>query len=214
MFGQPVAIDEAAYVTVTLAVVNLAHSQDQESDAEAIAVKLAAAGLGVVAGLDAAGFAGLDPSAIEEALLGATTAALEGIGELLGWHPSDPNCDGEVLTRTWVFPPHTLNGDPQLMGPVQETSKSPSECGQDPHSTVTYAALHGALLGLTLPLGRAAAISSVERGTQIFALGFDGRVWTTFFDSANPGPMAGGWSGWFPATATDCFPGHADRSRE
>ena len=42
------------------------------------------------------------------------------------------------------------------------------------------------------------AVSCVTRGTQIFALGEDCRVWTTFFYLVNLGPMADGWSNWFP----------------
>jgi Astacin (Peptidase family M12A) len=42
------------------------------------------------------------------------------------------------------------------------------------------------------------AVSSTPRGTQIFVLGTDSRVWTTFFDPQNPGPMSGGWANWFP----------------
>jgi hypothetical protein len=191
-------IDDTMFVTATLVVVNLAHSDNQDQDATAVALQVAGAVVGVVAGLDELGFAGLSPSEVETAVLGAVGSALEGIGELLGWHPSDPNCDGEVLSRVWAFPPGTLNGTPQSLGPVTETSRSPSECGQDPHSTVTYLAQPGAALEIAFPQGSVAAVSSTRRGSQVFALGPDQRVWTTFFDPTKLGPMAGGWSGWFP----------------
>ncbi|GEM_PF-3645430 len=200
-------IDDTTFVTVTLVVVNLAHSDNQASDAASIALKVGGAVVGVVGGLDAAGFAGLDPSKLEVGLLEATAAALEGIGELLGWHSSNPNCDGEVASRVWTFPPGVLTGGPQLLGPVVETSRSPSECGQDPHSTITYVATPGAALEVQLGRGPLAGVSSTQRGSQLFALGPEQQVWSTFFDPANLGPMAGGWSGWFPLGDRTFAPG-------
>ena len=139
--SSPVLIDDASFVTVTLAIVNLAHSDNQASDAAAVALKIGGAVIGVIGGLDAAGFAGLDdPSGLEADLLEGAASALEGIGEIFGWKPSNPNCDGEVATRVWTFPPGVLNGAQQLLGPVVETSQSPSECGQAPHATITYVA--------------------------------------------------------------------------
>src|SRR5690242_1022950 len=58
-------LDDSMFVTATLLVVNLAHSDDQEQDATAVALKIGGAVVGVVAGLDELGFAGLDPSELE-----------------------------------------------------------------------------------------------------------------------------------------------------
>jgi hypothetical protein len=52
--------------------------------------------------------------------------------------------------------------------------------------------------GNTFPVGPIGVVSSVQRGTQLFVLGLDQKVWTIFFDPANLGPVAGGWSNWFP----------------
>jgi hypothetical protein len=51
-------------------------------------------------------------------------------------HFSDPFCSGEIFTHPFLFPPLELK--PQTIGPLPETAKSPSDCGNDPHTTVTY----------------------------------------------------------------------------
>ena len=60
----------------------------------------------------------------------------------------------------------------------------------------------------TFPPGTSiGAVSSTPRGTQIFALGSDSRVWSTFFDPdrPNPDPASGGWAVWF-ALGPNTFP--------
>jgi hypothetical protein len=58
------------------------------------------------------------------------------------------------------------------------------------------------------PASKISAVSSTPRGTQIFVLGFDNKVWTTFFDPQNLGPMSGGWVPWFPM-GDNVFPPHS-----
>lgn len=58
------------------------------------------------------------------------------------------------------------------------------------------------------PASKVSAVSSTPRGTQIFVLGFDNKVWTTFFDPQNRGPMSGGWVPWFPM-GDNVFPPHS-----
>jgi hypothetical protein len=46
---------------------------------------------------------------------------------------------------------------------------------------------------------RISAISTVRGGISLFVTGFDGRVWTSFFDPDHPGPAErGGWVQWGP----------------
>ena len=52
------------------------------------------------------------------------------------------------------------------------------------------------------------ALTSTQRGSQVFVPGFDGRIWTIFFDPQHPGPVSGGWSGWFPL-GNNTFPSDA-----
>jgi hypothetical protein len=131
----PFDIDETALVTVTYTVLNGIGG----SDADAIALKIGGAVLGVLGGLEGANFAGLD-SKVEAEILSAVGGVLAGIGELIGISPSDPDCSGPVAVRTVSFPPGLLNGASQSLGPVIETQRSPSDCGNDPHSTVVYLA--------------------------------------------------------------------------
>ena len=43
------------------------------------------------------------------------------------------------------------------------------------------------------------ALSTKPNGTSLYVLGFDGQVWSTFFDPQNLGPARrGGWQHWFP----------------
>jgi hypothetical protein len=110
------------------------------SKADQIALKVAGVVLGVLAGLEATHFAGLVASKVEEGILAAVGGVLTAIGEIIGIHESNPNCEGPVAARTIVFLPGQLGGTTQSLGPVTETQRSPSDCGNDPHSTVVYVA--------------------------------------------------------------------------
>jgi hypothetical protein len=69
-------------------------------------------------------------------LLEAAGAVLGTVAAFIGIGDSDPNCDGTVLLRVLTFLPGELK--PQSIGPALETTRSPSECGNDPHTTVVY----------------------------------------------------------------------------
>jgi len=61
---------------------------------------------------------------------------LETIGEIVGIHSSDADCDGLVLFRHMDFLPGRLG--PVSDGPTVETTRSPSKCGNDPHIPMIY----------------------------------------------------------------------------
>jgi hypothetical protein len=199
VYAGPFEIDDNALVTVTFFVMNLAHSaaEDQRQQAEQIALGIGSAVLAVLAGAGALGVLTTKAKADEVlgALFGVASGVLGGLAGLLGFTPSDPNCNGEVLTRTFAFQPGELaKRESFTIGPAipPETAKSPSECGNDPHSTVIYG------IRAEPPARNVAAVSSTPRGTQIFALSEDRRMWTKFFDPQNHAPGEGGWSVWFP----------------
>jgi uncharacterized protein with PIN domain len=145
-YAGPFEIGDDELVTVTFFVVNLAHSaaDDQKRQAEQIALGVGSVVLATLSGI--AAFEAFKAKATAQALLaltsgvlGAVSGVLGGLAGILGWAPSDPNCNGEILTRTISFLPGELaQRDPLFIGPSLETAKSPSECGNDPHSTVTF----------------------------------------------------------------------------
>jgi hypothetical protein len=50
------------------------------------------------------------------------------------------------------------------------------------------------------------AVSTTEGGVSLFTLGYDGKVWSRFYDPRNLGPAdQGGWQGWF-ALGDNTFP--------
>jgi hypothetical protein len=137
LFLGPITIDETKFTTVTFIVVNLSKEDDPNAKANGIALQvdggiLAAVGGGIALGgaLSASKIAGIVGGII--GLVGGVVAL---IGTVIG-SDSDPNCDGEILTRVFTFAPGEFK--PQSIGPVTETVRSPSECGNDPHTTVTY----------------------------------------------------------------------------
>jgi hypothetical protein len=145
IYAGPFEIDDDALVTVTFFVVNLAHSaaEDQARQADQIAFGIGSAVAAVLASAGALGALATTAkaNAILGALFGAVSGVLSGLAGLLGFTPSDPNCNGEILTRSFAFLPGELaNRVAFTIGPTipAETAKSPSECGNDPHSTVTY----------------------------------------------------------------------------
>jgi hypothetical protein len=131
-------VDSNKFATVTFAVVNLSHTDDQEKKIAEIALAVGA-GVSTVVGAIATVEGIILKSTLEEiagAIVSGFGGVLATIGTAIGISDPNPNCDGEVLTRTLSFLPGELK--PQSIGPILETAKSPSECGNDPHSTVVY----------------------------------------------------------------------------
>jgi hypothetical protein len=141
VFLGPFAIDQAQLVTATFAVVNLSHTDDDEQAKKMEGIALAiGGGIAALSGgvLAVAGEITNDLAAkAGAAFVGVVGGVLGTMGGIIGLGSSDPNCDGEVLTRSLTFLPGELQS-PKFIGPTTETTKSPSECGNDPHTTVTY----------------------------------------------------------------------------
>ena len=128
----PVEISDADNVSVAIIVTNHSHLSDiNEQRAEAIKVESAALGaiIGIVGGPIGA----------------AIGVAMAGLGEVLGWivGKTNPNCNGEVLTATFEYPPGMLarQGTPQIVS-NEYTAISPSECGNSPRTTITFAVIN------------------------------------------------------------------------
>jgi hypothetical protein len=138
-------VDRDKFLTVTFAVVNLSHTDDQEKKIAEVALTIGGGVLTLLGGFE--GLEGAVNKSLAQQVVGGIVASVGGvlatIGGILGLPDPNPDCDGEVLTRTLSFLPGELK--PQLIGPILETAKSPSECGNDPHSTVVY--------GLSLVVG-------------------------------------------------------------
>ena len=137
VFGKlvgPFEIDDQNIVTATFTVLNGADG----NKAVAVGTKIVGTVLGGVAGLEEAHFLGLAASGIEKGIMGAACGIFGTLGELLGVHQANPDCSGAVLVRVFTFAPGQLRGAPLTIGPTDETQRSPSECGSDPHATVTY----------------------------------------------------------------------------
>jgi hypothetical protein len=140
----PFDIDHDAVVTVTFAVLNSAGGDEAILATRTAADVAMAVGavLGTFATADELHFLGLDVSKmIEGKILGAAGTVFGLLGGLVKSVVGNPNpdCSGAVLLRTFAFNPGDLAKAPPSMGPVPETEASPSECGNDPHSTVTFA---------------------------------------------------------------------------
>ena len=134
-FAGPFFLDGNANVTVTFTVLNSADGNVVENTIAKIAGALGAV-------LDVAEFAdtthafNLRPSMLEEVILGGTGLVFDVLGLVLGH--SNPDCSGAVLVRSFTFNPHQEITFPA--GQVEETQSSPEECGNQPHSLVTYSA--------------------------------------------------------------------------
>jgi hypothetical protein len=147
IYAGPFWVGDDDLVTVTFYVINLSHSaaDDQRRQAEQIALGVGSAVFAVisVAFADAAFFAKGAKAAADSLLsgiFGAASGVLGGLAGLLGFTPSDPFCNGDVVPpRTLTFLPDAFeNRFPSSSSPTSETARSPSECGNDPHSTVIY----------------------------------------------------------------------------
>jgi hypothetical protein len=136
-FLGPFSIDETHFTTVTFLVLNLSKEDNPNAKANGVALQidggiLAAVGGGIAIGgaLSKSLIAGIVGGVIS--LVGGVIAT---IGTAIG-SDSDPNCDGEIFTRVFTFGPGEFT--PHSIGPVLESVRSPSECGNDPHTTVAY----------------------------------------------------------------------------
>jgi hypothetical protein len=138
VFVGPVDVPNDQLVSVTYTVNNWSHSEDQSGAAKEAALKIGGAVLTVLGGVEGglAAFNEVNIAEAEAAIIGAIGGVLETIGEIVGIHSSDPDCDGQVLFRWLPFLPGTLG--PTKIGPTVETVRSPSKCGNDPHTTVIY----------------------------------------------------------------------------
>jgi hypothetical protein len=145
IFLGPFTIDESKLTTATFAVANLRQQDDQGKKAAEIALQIGGGVLTVVGGLEAAaaGLSKVVNAQIEGAIIGAVGSVLGTIGGVIGITDSDPNCDGEVFKRVLMFLPGELKPGTRI-GPVVETARSPSECGNDPHTTVVYSIISDA----------------------------------------------------------------------
>jgi hypothetical protein len=162
------------------------------------------AGVGGWAAFEAAANKDAADAALNTILAGvfsALSGVLGGLAGLFGWKPSDPNCNGAVLGRNFVYHPGELARKGSLSTePTLETAKSPSECGNDPHATVTYG-VHSAPFplvgdGRLRPPGISVIHPRSDEGAvSLYVIGSDGKVWSNFWPAA-PGSSA--WNGWFP----------------
>src|SRR5262249_39666566 len=184
----------------TWSVMNWSHSDQQQSDAEQVALVVGGAVLGIVGGLEAtaAGFSDVDKAEIEGAIIGAVGAVLATVGGIIGLPTAHPSCDGEIFTRVRAFGPGELSDSSD--GPITETVRSPSKCGNDPHTTTIYGirAAPFPLLGddrLRLPEVSVIHPRSDEGAVSLYVIGSDGRAWSTFW----PGTQGSvDWAKWFP----------------
>lgn len=136
----PFDVDTSKLVTVTFAVVNFSHTDDQENKAAEVALAVEG-GIMALAGVGF-GIAGEITKDLSFKIAGAILSAVGGvlatIGGVIGIEDPNPDCDGEVFTRVMPFLPGELRS--QLIAfPFPETAQSPSECGGDPHTSVVYA---------------------------------------------------------------------------
>jgi len=136
----PYLIGDEDKVTVTLVVTNLSHTDRAEQIGEAIKI-----GTLIVAAVG--GVASAVASALEDQADAILNAALAGVigtaGEVLGWivGTSDPNCDGEVLSQPFFFDRGELARRAPFTVTNDYTSRSPSECGNDPHTRLSLVVL-------------------------------------------------------------------------
>jgi hypothetical protein len=133
----PFEVDDKALVTVTFTVVNSAHGDDVLRTASKIAVAVGEV-LGTAGTLEELQAFGLANGELESQILGVGGTVFGILGEILGVPNSNPDCSGAVLVRSFTFKPGELAFAPETVGPVPETQSSPSECGNNPHSTVVF----------------------------------------------------------------------------
>jgi hypothetical protein len=135
-FVGPFEVQHGSLITVTFTVMNGADGAVVENTAKKI-LETVGDVLDVAGGLDELHFAGLDPSTIESAIIGGAGLVFTVVGAVIGH--SNPDCSGAVAVHSFVFKPGELLTAPASVGPVPETQSSPSECGNSPRSTVTFA---------------------------------------------------------------------------
>jgi hypothetical protein len=133
----PYLISDQDKVVVALSVENLSHTDSAEQSGEAIKV-----GTLIVGGL-AGVAASLTKSAADQIIGGVFATAYATVGEILGWivGKSDPNCNGEVLSDSFQFDPGELARRAPFTVTNEYTSRSPSECGNPPDTSLTFQTL-------------------------------------------------------------------------
>jgi hypothetical protein len=128
----PVDIADTDNVAITIIITNHSHLSDINAQrAEAVRVESAALG------------------AVEAAAFGAIGVAvgivMAGLGEVFGWilEHTNPNCNGDVGTHTFSYPPGVLanQGVPHTVT-NDYTAESPSDCGNAPVTRVTYSVIN------------------------------------------------------------------------
>jgi hypothetical protein len=133
----PYLISDQDKVIVTLMVENLSHTNTAQQIGEAIKVgTLIVAAFGGVASALSKATAAIKLNAILAGVIGTA-------GEVLGWivGESDPNCNGEILSQPFFFDRGELAQRAPFTIPNEYTSRSPSECGNDPHTHLSFMVL-------------------------------------------------------------------------
>lgn len=132
----PFDVDDSKLVTVTFTVMNSADGDATFRTAKKILVTVGEV-LGAAGTLEELHAFGLDGGKIELKIVGAAGTIFGLLGDLIG--NSNPDCSGAVLVRSFTFKPGEIGLAAPTVGPVIETQSSPSECGNNPHSTVVFA---------------------------------------------------------------------------
>jgi hypothetical protein len=200
----PFVIDDNQTVLTSFTITNLSGSDRDKQQGEAVRI-----GLGIDSALLA--IAAVGAFIAEEELLAAVTGGvagvLSGLAELLGWavgNPSNPNCNGEVFSQSFVF----SSGDLSRLGThtvdASGTTSAPdSNCGAPPHTNVKYTVIRQAVV--ESGARQISGLSTAPGATSLYLVGLDAQVWSKFFpDAGNPGH----WSSWF-ALGPNTFPENA-----
>jgi len=149
----PIEIAPTDNVTVTVILTNHSHLTDiNQQRAEAVRVESAALGAIV--------------AAVGGGVGAAVGIVMAGLGELFGWilEHTNPNCNGDVGTHTFPYPPGVLaqQGVPHTVTD-DFTAVSSSDCGNPPVTRVTYSVIDPFVLSQFM------ASHSYDRGKGIGA---------------------------------------------
>ena len=198
----PLMVDDGDSVTVSLVVNNNSHTDAAEQEGEAIKI-----GTLIVAAVGGYASAASKTPALAK-LNAAIAGVIGGLGEVLGWivGESDPNCNGEVLTALFGYGPGELVRRVPISATNEYTARSPSECGNDPHTTLTFTVAAGGFFPLPgaavfdRTTQQVAAVSRAPGNLDLFVVGFDSHVWTQFWNDKS------GWnSDWVPLPGQAVF---------
>jgi hypothetical protein len=125
-------IGDTDNVTVTVLLTNHSHLSDiNEQRAEAVRVESAALGAII--------------AAVGGAVGAAVGLVMAGLGEVFGWilEHTNPNCNGDIGTHTFPYPPGVLaqQGVPHTVT-NDFTAPSSDECGNPPVTRVIYSVIN------------------------------------------------------------------------